>query len=218
MRDQTGTGVANDQETIQRPRERLLPADELRFIAEAQASPAAFGPLYRHYAPAIYRFCYRRLGHPDNAADATSQTFIKAIASLKSFRPDPAHPGKTFRAWLYHIAGNVVTDVRRAHRSHRSLDVPEEDASLARFLVDPRRSPEELAIAASDASAVRDALDHLPERQRGIVELRLAGLTGDEIAETMDMSLSAVKSAQFRAYNTLRAVLLPVVHDRGSSR
>src|SRR5690606_23877794 len=119
-------------------------------------------------------------------------------------------------AWLFRIAGNVVIDQRRSQRNHRSLDVPDEDMSLARYLVDPGRSPEDLAIASSDASAIRTALERLPERQRGIVELRLAGLTGDEIAEAMGMTLSAVKSAQFRAYATLRQALLP--HIEGPSR
>lgn len=191
--------------------------DELRLIDAAREDPAAFEPLYRHHAPMIYRFCHRRLGHREAAADATQQTFIKAIAALENFRPDPKHPGRTFRAWLFRIAGNVVIDHRRAQRDHRSLDLPDEDAALARYLIDPGRSPEELAIASAEASAVREALEHLPDRQRGIVELRLAGLTGDEIAEAMGMSLSAVKSAQFRAYGTLREALLPHI-DRGPSR
>lgn len=203
-----------DHDTIQIG--TLPPDDELRLIDAARSSPTAFEPLYRHYAPMIYRYCYRQLGHRDNAADATSQTFIKAIAALRSFRPDPTNPGKTFRAWLFRIAGNVVIDQRRSQRNHRSLDVPDEDMSLARYLVDPGRSPEDLAIASSDASAIRTALERLPERQRGIVELRLAGLTGDEIAEAMGMTLSAVKSAQFRAYATLRQALLP--HFEGPSR
>ncbi len=194
----------------------LPPDGELHLIEAAQRNPAAFEPLYRHYAPFIFRFCHRQLGHRDNAADATSQTFIKAIAALHSFRPDPKHPGKTFRAWLFRIAGNVVIDHRRSHRTHRSLDVPDEHTTLAHYLVDPGRSPEDLAIASADASAVRAALERLPDRQRGIVELRLAGLTGEEIAEAMGMTLSAVKSAQFRAYGTLRQALLP--HIEGPSR
>ena len=188
-------------------------ARDLALIRAAIADPAAFEPLYRQHAPIIYRFCYRRLGQADSAADATSQTFIKAIAALKSFTPHPEHPGKTFRAWLFRIASNVVVDTRRTYRSHRSLDIPDDTYDLTRELIDPGRSPEELAIASDDARAVWKALEALPERQRQIIELRIAGLTGDEIAEAMGMSLSAVKSAQFRAYATLRRLLLPAVSD-----
>jgi RNA polymerase sigma-70 factor (ECF subfamily) len=217
--DEAGRGVMTERETTQASMlpGAMLPEDELRLIDAARKQPESFEPLYRHYAPMIYRFCYRQLGHREAAADVTSQTFIKAIAALRTFRPDPKYPGRTFRAWLFRIAGNVVIDHRRAHRNHRSLDAPDQDAALTRFLVDPGRSPEELALASSEASAVRAALEYLPDRQRGIVELRLVGLTGEEIAEAMNMTLSAVKSAQFRAYGTLREALLPHI-DRGPSR
>jgi RNA polymerase sigma-70 factor (ECF subfamily) len=181
--------------------------DDLALIEAAIADPAAFAPLYRQHAPVIYRYCYRQLGHPETAADATSQVFIKAIGGLRSFTPHPEHPGKTFSAWLFRIAGYVVIDHRRKERLHRSLDLPDDADDLAVSLADPGRSPEDVAVAGDDARTVRHALEKLPQRQRQIVELRLAGLTGDEIAEAMGTSLSAVKSAQFRAYTTLRQAL-----------
>ncbi len=64
-------------------------------------------------------------------------------------------------------------------------------AALPRFTADRNRQ-------------VRAMLERLPDRQRAIVELRLAGLSGAEIGRTLGMSESAVKSAQFRAYGILR--------------
>jgi RNA polymerase sigma factor (sigma-70 family) len=83
--------------------------------------------------------------------------------------------------------------------------------------VDPGRSPADHLIENEDARRVRAVLAKLPERQRRIVELRLADLSGQEIADVMNISLSAVKSAQFRAFRTLRRLLdEPDTRDRRS--
>lgn len=199
----------------------LSPTDhhetDLAVLDAAKRDPAAFEPIYRAYAPAIFRFCYRKLGDRETAADVTSLVFIKAITALSSFAPDPRNPGTTFRAWLYRIAGNAVIDHRRAHRTHIPLASDDDSPDLAELLPAPGDSPEEIAITQSERREVRAALDTLPDRQRTIIELRLAGLTSPEIAEATGWTLSAVKSAQNRAYATLRTALAPVVNRQGST-
>ena len=188
---------------------------ELAVVARAQQDPAAFAPLYQRYEPIVRGYCQRRLGDPHAAADATSRIFLRVLAALPAFRPDPARPGSTFRAWLFTIAHNVVIDTHRRDRKHPSLDQPGRDGiplSESAAVIDPAASPEDIALANDLSRQVHDTLARLPERQRRIVELRLAGLTGAEIAEALGMSLSAVKSAQFRAYATMRT-LLDDAHD-----
>jgi RNA polymerase sigma-70 factor (ECF subfamily) len=182
---------------------------ELAIIAAAKDDPRAFAPLYHAYAPAILRYCQRQLGHTDLANDATAQTFTKAIASLGRFDTDRNNPGATFRSWLFTIAHNVIVDLHRRNRRHLSLDNEPTSSWLHAnaHLTDRATSPEDLAIAAESARRLRTMLTALPERQRRIVELRLAGLTGIEIASAMGMTHGAVKSAQARAYSTLRGLL-----------
>ena len=60
--------------------------DEPGLIAAAQRDRRAFAPLYARYARPIYRFCYRRLGSHEAAEDATSQTFVKALAALDRYQ------------------------------------------------------------------------------------------------------------------------------------
>jgi len=186
-------------------------SDELRIVAQAQQDPIAFAPLYQHYFPIVLGYCQRRLNDREVAADATSQVFIRALNALPKFRPDPTRPGSTFRSWLFTIAHNIVVDTHRRDRKHQSLDAPDRGGDMplveSSTLTDPTRSPEEQAIAADTLRQVRQTLARLPETQRQIVELRLAELTGSEIAATLGMSLSAVKSAQFRAYAILRDLL-----------
>lgn len=202
----TATGIDDDLES---PSASSRQTDEIAIIERAKADPHAFAPLYQHYAPIVHSYCLRRLGHPEAAADATSQIFTKALTGIHRFTPDPARAGSTFRSWLFTIAHNVVIDTRRRHRGHLSLDTDRGSATLAGspHLRDRAASPEELAIRSDESRRVRQLLERLPDRQRQIVELRLAGLSGAEIAGALSMSEAAVKSAQFRAYTSLRTML-----------
>ena len=80
-------------------------------VAAAKRDPDAFVALYRRYAPTVYGYCYNRLGSREQAEDATSQIFLKALTALPAQRDDLA-----FRGWLFAIAHNVVTDAHRARR------------------------------------------------------------------------------------------------------
>lgn len=214
---ETGSTTGDDRSQAQASsaaadRAARIAAADLAAVELAQADPRAFAPLYMRYAPMVLNYCRRRMADPDAAADATSLIFTRALAGLPSFRPDPARSGSTFRSWLFTIAHNVVIDTRRRHRPHVSLDrrmgaTGGASSGDPRWLADPSASPEELAIRADDGERVRAMLRRLPERQRRIVELRIAGLTGAEIAKALGMSTSAVKSAQFRAYGTLGDLL-----------
>lgn len=166
--------------------------DEL--VALAQQDRAAFVALYTRYATPIYRYCYVRLRSREAAEDATSQTFVKALAALHRFH------GGSFRGWLFAIAQNVVIDAQRRQRPQASLDDAEPVADL-------RPTPEDHALATESERSVLALLDHLSPDQRQVVELRLAGLTGPEIAEVLGRRPEAVKSTQFRAYTKLRAML-----------
>ena len=173
-----------------------LPDDDARVIALAKSDPRAFAPLYARYFDPVYRYCYRRLGHPEAAADATAQVFAKALAALPRYRED----APSFRSWLFAIAHNVIADDLRARRPVAPID---EAARLA--ATEP--SPEEAALANETGCMVQALLAQLPPDQRQILELRLAGLTGPEIAAALGRSLGAVKIAQVRAFARLRAAM-----------
>lgn len=156
--------------------------------------PDAFTILYRAYALDVYRYCFRRLGDRDAAEDATSQTFMNAYAGLQTLRSKP------FRPWLFTIAHNVVTDVHRGRRRFFPLEWMD-----ARE--DPDPSPETLALDREQEDAMQLLLGRLPKRDREVVELRLAGLTGREIAQTLSCSSQAVRAAQYRAMHRLRELI-----------
>lgn len=172
----------------------LTAVEELAAVDRAKLDRRAFEPVYRAYYPRIAAYCRRRLGYTEDAADATSQTFVKALAGLEGFTGGAVAP------WLFTIARNVVIDLVRSRRSHVDLAAVGE-------LVESASGPDELAIHEDERRALLGAMRRLTPEQRDVVELRLAGLTGQEIADVLGLSLSAAKSSQFRAYTRLRALL-----------
>lgn len=163
-------------------------------VRAAQSDLAAFAPLYDRYHDAIYGYCLRRLGTREAAGDATSLTFTRTMAALDRFR------GGSFRAWLFAIAHNVVIDTVRGRRFHDDIDA-------SRQIADRRPLPEDHAVASDQRRRLSEALARLTTDQRNVVELRVAGLTGPEVATALGLSLGAVKSLQFRAYARLRDLL-----------
>jgi RNA polymerase sigma-70 factor, ECF subfamily len=176
--------------------------DDATLVARAKADRAAFGPLYARYLPAVLRYCERRLGDRAAAEDVTSQVFGRALANLA----DCGEREGAFRGWLFAIARNAVAD---AHRRRRP-SAPRADAGE---VADAGPGPEDLALAAEGQRELRTLLDHLTPDQRRVVELRLAGLSGPEIAAALGLSHAAVKVHQFRAVRRLRGVIAGGARD-----
>ncbi len=164
-------------------------------VLAAREDLSAFEPLYRRYADSVYRYCARRLDDPERAADATSAIFMKAMQSIHHCQPE------SFRSWLFSIAHNTTIDARRTTRDHAQLDtafVPMNEALQPELLV--TREESRLEIVA--------LLDHLTPDQRNVVELRLSGLDGYEIAQALGRSRASVDTAQSRAIARLRRILV----------
>jgi RNA polymerase sigma-70 factor (ECF subfamily) len=171
------------------------PSDR-ELVSRAQdGDRAAFASLYRRYVDAVHRYCFRRLEERDAAEDATSLVFTRALASLPRYREG------SFRAWLFAIAHNAVVDAHRRRRPNVPLD------DLAdRPAADP--TPEESVLIGEERRSVRTLLAHLTPDQRRVIELRLAGLNGAEIARVLGRSTNAVDVAQYRAMRRLRDLLV----------
>ena len=183
-------------------RERPLTA-----IAPDRAHPqsAAFALLYGEFFDPIYWYCRSRLHDASAAEDAASTVFTRALAA------EPRYDDPSLRSWLFTIAHNVVANAFRAARPEASLesawDVP-----------DPVSRLEDAIIADDERDRLLDALRQLPEDQRRVVELRMGGLTGPEIARVLARSHGAVKMLQLRAYAGLRELLADTTRNEGSVR
>jgi RNA polymerase sigma-70 factor, ECF subfamily len=160
----------------------------------------AFGALYDHYSPAVYRFVYYRVSSRTLAEDLTSETFFRALRSMASFQ----WQGKDFGAWLTTIARNLVVDHFKASRTR--LETATDDFSDRREASD---SPEEEVLAALTSEVLREAMTKLPPEQHECIVLRfLNGCSIAETAKSLGRSEGAVKQLQLRAVRNL-AKLLP---------
>lgn len=177
-----------------RPACDMRDLDDAALVAAARDDPEAFTVLYERYLRPVYRYCYLRLGQREMAEDATSEVFLRALASLER------HQGRHFAAWLFRIAHNLVVDQLRKHRPTAPVEALGEWADTA-------LSPEDLAVATDERETLRKALETLPPEQRTAMELRLAGWTGEQVAAALGKSPAAARKIQLRAIARLRTLL-----------
>ena len=163
-------------------------------VAATLIDPQAFSGLYTRYLSPVYRYCYGRLGNREEAEDATSLVFTRVLVALPTYR------GGSFRSWLFAIAHNVVLNNWRDRRSTESLE-------LAPDIADGAAALDDLAEESERRHSVQRVLASLSEEQRHVLELRLAGLTGPEIAAALGRSHGAVRTTQCRALTQLRRLL-----------
>lgn len=165
-----------------------------------------FEKLVTAYEKNVYNLALRMVGDPDDAADITQETFIKAYRALGSFRGD-----SKFSSWLYRIASNVCLDFlrSRSRRAQVPLSFENEDAEGEIELPDMSQNPEKVLMKKLSMEAVRRGMEKLPPKQRQILVLReLCGLSYAELAQTLSVEEGTVKSRIFRARKRLCAILL----------
>ena len=172
-----------------------------------QGDVNAFEKLVTEYEKAVYAIAQRMTGNPEDAADMTQETFIKAYNSLSSFRGD-----SKFSVWLYRIANNVCLDFLRSksRRPTVSLSAEDDDGEETQLdIADESQSPELLLESSLTRDAVRRGLDSLPPDYKQILLLReIQGLSYEEIAAALGIESGTVKSRIFRARKRLCTFLI----------
>lgn len=164
---------------------------------------SAFEELVLKYQDRIYNLCRNMLGNTHDAEDAAQDTFIKAYQNLDNFRPEAS-----FYTWLYRIAVNTCLDykkkpffesfVKKADEGEEFIDEPASD----------RPSPEKLYESKQIGLALHNSIRKLPSKLRTAIVLKeIEGLSYEEIADILELSIGTVKSRISRAREELRALL-----------
>lgn len=152
----------------------------------------SFEVLVRRHSEGLYRLAWRLLRDPHEAEDVVQDVWLTAWRYLPGFRGDAA-----LRTWLHRLTVNQV-----ARSTRRQRPAPVDVAADGAF---DRPAAEELeppAVAeqVDRRAAVRAAVGSLSARQRAPLVLReFEGLSYEEVAATLGLSLAAVKSRLHRA-------------------
>jgi len=169
-------------------------ADERLLIEAAQKDPARFAELYENNFERIYAYIVRRVGNRAETEDLTAEVFHQALANLQRFE----WRGIPFSAWLFRIAGNLISDRRERSGREQIADDPAVIDSVP-------ASPAEFEEVERRASLFR-LVDSLPAEQRRVVALRFVEQKSiKQVAQEIHKSEGAVKQLQFRAITTLRS-------------
>jgi RNA polymerase sigma-70 factor (ECF subfamily) len=159
---------------------------------------SAFGSLYDHYLPKIYRFIYVKTSRREEAEDLTHQVFLHAWQHIATYR-DLGFP---FSSWLYRIARNAVVDHYRTTRT--TFAIEEVDPETFAVEEDITRTVERNLQFEEVLAAVRTLK---PEYQDVLLMRFVEDLSPREVAAALGKSEGATKLLQHRALAQLRKQL-----------
>jgi RNA polymerase sigma-70 factor (ECF subfamily) len=207
---QSSEGVERLSSGASAPAERLSLADAELLDGVREGRHAAFEQLVMRFQPMVYGLLYRVLNDPEDARDVTQETFLKVYQYAKSFRGD-----SELKTWIYRIAVNQASNHqrwwrRRWRRETISLHAVAlaDGAPLAERLASQTEDPERQAIFLERQRMLTAALADLKFDFRVAVVMRdIKGLSYDEIADALQISVGTVKSRIARGREELRRKL-----------
>lgn len=165
---------------------------EPEVIQEAQkGDPEAFTQVVEAYQRPVFNLCYRMLGNPEDAEDAAQETFLRAYDHIRRY-----DQGRSFSTWLLSIAAHYCIDqLRKRRMTFLSIDtLPNLD------IPDAGSGPEAAYHRHEDQQRIQTLLSSLGGQDRAAVVMYYwYDFSYEEIAESLSLTISAVKSRLHRA-------------------
>lgn len=190
-------------EAIQNKAEEI--SDELTLVQAAKKGDLeAFSQLVKRYDRNVFRIAQHITHNEEDAQDVVQEAFLKAYRNLQQFQGN-----SKFYTWLVRIAVNEALMKLRRRRADKTVsideDVETEDGSMPREVADWSPNPEQLYGQSELGDILKKTIQGLPPGFRTVFVLRdVEGLSTEETAEMLGLSVPAVKSRLLRARLQLR--------------
>jgi RNA polymerase sigma-70 factor (ECF subfamily) len=179
--------------------------DEMTLVhAAKRGDVSAFEQLVKRYDRNVFRIAQHITQNREDAEDVVQDAFLKAYENLDRFQEN-----SKFYTWLVRIAVNESLMKLRRRRSDRTVsldeDIETEEDTMPREVADWSPNPEQLYKQGELKDILRRTIQGLPASFRTVFVLRdVEGLSTEETAEALDLSIPAVKSRLLRARLQLR--------------
>jgi len=194
--------------------------NELALVGQLQVgSEEAYEVLISLYQAPVYGLAYRILGDPAEAADAAQETFVKIFKGIKKFRGECG-----LKTWIYKVTISESLNRRRwwkRWKKHEPVSIDEPldsdgyESRRPREIEDLTQCPEAAFSRREIESAVHEALKEIAVEYRIAVILRdMEGLSYEEIADTLRVSLGTVKSRLWRGRMELKKAIQPFLSNQ----
>jgi len=182
-------------------------SEELLIAAAKSGDAVAFVELSKRHSNKILRRVYRIVKNWQDAEDVLQESLMRAFLHLKEFEER-----SSFSSWLTRIAINAALMSLRKKRGHieTSMDVISDDRGSEYHWEpkDPAESPESHFSRREREELLEGAIQQLPPMLRQVVQMKLIeGRSGEEVSQTLGISVAAAKSRLARAKMVLRISL-----------
>ena len=190
---------------------------DVRLMLQVRAGDAAaFEELVVRYQGRLLTVLEHLVGNREQAEDLAQETFLRVFKARERYQPEAK-----FCTWLFTIANNVASNSLRSRSRRKEVGVPDKaNTDTSSFGLDQMAlaasslMPARLIDKAEAAEVVRQALESLGERQKMALLLsKFEGMSYQDIAEAMDMSVQATKSLLSRARVNLQRILAPYMEE-----
>ena len=180
--------------------------DEADLIRMARAGDqSAFGRLVMAYQKPVYNLAYRMLGNAAEAEEAAQEAFLRAYTHLRTYDPQ-----RRFSSWLMSIASHYCIDRLRRRRINwlpleDEIATPGDSTEFAELnMTSASPNPEAVVAQQEQEAYIQGLLAELSPTDRAAITLHYwYDCSYQEIAETLDLTVSAVKSRLYRARRAL---------------